>query len=323
MPTTPNYALRYPLPTDPADVPLDLQKLATDVDSALYGVQQGTGLIIASTVAGLGVGAAGKKGWIRPQPTTFNAGGATALPAAVLNVGDTTDFPTAGVITTPNGDVTYTGKTATTFTGCTGGTGTLAANANIVLKTGTPPTGYHAIGLSYDPVIGKWVSDVALRIPFAGSIVPSTGTQIAGLEPAYFSGGVIGDAASPGGMIQLPWRTFDTAGLVPQFKHRGKYVFNAGTLMTWWVAYRSCNRNGFLPNDLSTGIVPVSGTAVAMSGTGTTEATAKHTESAWASIDAGYTVADILDVILAGQVAGIGGATRVSAKGLLEMRWVG
>lgn len=37
MPTTPIYALRYPLPTDPADVPVDLQELATDVEAALGG----------------------------------------------------------------------------------------------------------------------------------------------------------------------------------------------------------------------------------------------------------------------------------------------
>jgi len=35
MPTTPVHALRYPLATDPADVPSDLQKLASDVDVLL------------------------------------------------------------------------------------------------------------------------------------------------------------------------------------------------------------------------------------------------------------------------------------------------
>lgn len=35
MPTTPAHALRYPAATDPADVPSDLQKLASDVDVAL------------------------------------------------------------------------------------------------------------------------------------------------------------------------------------------------------------------------------------------------------------------------------------------------
>jgi hypothetical protein len=38
MPTTPTYALRYPQATDPADVPSDMQKLASDVDGALGAV---------------------------------------------------------------------------------------------------------------------------------------------------------------------------------------------------------------------------------------------------------------------------------------------
>lgn len=35
MPTTPNYALRYPALADAPNVPLDLQELATDVDTAV------------------------------------------------------------------------------------------------------------------------------------------------------------------------------------------------------------------------------------------------------------------------------------------------
>jgi hypothetical protein len=44
MPTTPNYALRYPLSTAAADVVLDLQNLATDVDNAL-GAKDPVGLV--------------------------------------------------------------------------------------------------------------------------------------------------------------------------------------------------------------------------------------------------------------------------------------
>lgn len=36
--STPKYALRYPAATDPADVPLDMQKLASDVEAAITGV---------------------------------------------------------------------------------------------------------------------------------------------------------------------------------------------------------------------------------------------------------------------------------------------
>jgi hypothetical protein len=37
MPTTPHYALRYPLSSDPADGPLGFNNLATDVDNVLFG----------------------------------------------------------------------------------------------------------------------------------------------------------------------------------------------------------------------------------------------------------------------------------------------
>jgi hypothetical protein len=66
------------------------------------------------------------------QSTTIAAGSnGAALPQATINVVSTTNFPTSGTITIYNNanaaqTITYTGKTATTFTGCSGGTGTLA-----------------------------------------------------------------------------------------------------------------------------------------------------------------------------------------------------
>lgn len=69
--------------------------------------------------------------------TTYNTGGATALPATTITVGSTTvGFPAAGSLNTPNGVITYTGTTSTTFTGATGGTGTLAALAPVVWAGG-------------------------------------------------------------------------------------------------------------------------------------------------------------------------------------------
>jgi microcystin-dependent protein len=38
VPTTPNYQLRYPAPSAPANVPVDVQNLATDVDNELKAV---------------------------------------------------------------------------------------------------------------------------------------------------------------------------------------------------------------------------------------------------------------------------------------------
>lgn len=70
------------------------------------------------------------------QATTIAAGSnGQALPQATINVASTTDFPTSGTlnVTTSLGTqtVTYTGKTATSFTGCSGGTGTMSTGAAV------------------------------------------------------------------------------------------------------------------------------------------------------------------------------------------------
>lgn len=70
-------------------------------------------------------------GLLSPANTHITApSDGAVLPQATINVGSTNTFPTSGQIvisTQLDGDqtVTYTGKTATTFTGCSGGTGTL------------------------------------------------------------------------------------------------------------------------------------------------------------------------------------------------------
>lgn len=65
------------------------------------------------------------------------------LPQSTINVKDTSEFPSSGtfVIMGSAGaeTITYTGKTSTTFTGCTGGTGTIVMNTEIGIlddKTG-------------------------------------------------------------------------------------------------------------------------------------------------------------------------------------------
>jgi prepilin-type N-terminal cleavage/methylation domain-containing protein len=71
-------------------------------------------------------------------PSTYNVAD-IALPAATITVGDTSLFPASGSLSTVNGVIAYTGTTAgttttqPTFTGSTGGTGTLLANAALVL----------------------------------------------------------------------------------------------------------------------------------------------------------------------------------------------
>lgn len=53
MPSTPTYALPYPAETDPADVPTDMGKLATAVDTALVAKADGAGKGAANGYASL------------------------------------------------------------------------------------------------------------------------------------------------------------------------------------------------------------------------------------------------------------------------------
>jgi hypothetical protein len=68
------------------------------------------------------------------------ASNGVALPVATINVADTTGFPSAGTfyvqLTTGLQTITYTGKTATSFTGCAGGTGTLFQGRPVGYESG-------------------------------------------------------------------------------------------------------------------------------------------------------------------------------------------
>lgn len=64
-------------------------------------------------------------------PVTTISSGAT-LPQATVTVSDTSHFPSTGSFTVGLQTVTYTGKTSTTFTGCTGGTGAIAVGDRVV-----------------------------------------------------------------------------------------------------------------------------------------------------------------------------------------------
>ena len=73
MPTTTTYGLRYPASTDPADVPSDLQKLASDVDVAL-GVKDPTGLVAGE--ANVWDGAK----WVRSSTVKLGSGSLAGYP---------------------------------------------------------------------------------------------------------------------------------------------------------------------------------------------------------------------------------------------------
>jgi hypothetical protein len=75
-----------------------------------------------------------------PSTTILSASDGAALPQSTINVADTSDFAIAGTFGVVVGDgsfetITYTGKTLTTFTGCTGGSGTMAANGAVTTLT--------------------------------------------------------------------------------------------------------------------------------------------------------------------------------------------
>lgn len=86
-------------------------------------------------------------GFAASNPTNFPVsftGGATtiaagsngvSLPTATINVASTTGFPTSGVIwvytSAGTQQVTYTGVTGTSFTGCTNGTGSMSTGGSI------------------------------------------------------------------------------------------------------------------------------------------------------------------------------------------------
>jgi len=87
MPTSPVYGLRYPAPADPADVPSDLQKLTSDIESLIGNLKSYTPTWTAATtnpVLGNGtlVGQWAQVGkiivfnltWTAGSTTTFGAG---------------------------------------------------------------------------------------------------------------------------------------------------------------------------------------------------------------------------------------------------------
>lgn len=81
--------------------------------------------------------------------------GAT-LPQGTINVASTTGFAASGTIVVNSSAgyqlITYTGVTATTFTGCTGGTGTLATSGAVLQNTFTGCAGGVGTSLYLHPI---------------------------------------------------------------------------------------------------------------------------------------------------------------------------
>lgn len=73
--------------------------------------------------------------------------GGVTLPTGTVTVDDTSTFPSSGNFVTFGQTVAYTGKTGTTFTGCTGGTGAIPSRALVMGTTGFLNTDTQAGGV--------------------------------------------------------------------------------------------------------------------------------------------------------------------------------
>lgn len=180
------------------------------------GVAGGTGTVpIGSTV------------WLFAFNTTVAAGsnGAT-LPQSIINVVSTATFPTSGkfLVDTTIGYnlVTYTGKTATSFTGCTGGTGILATanevrdvtpNAQDFIRIEFTSLGGDLIILSSASAIVSNNKIAFLQIVIDGLIIRGGATSGNGSAPGGST--VIGLKVSnvPAGdhVVLLRWRVNNNA----------------------------------------------------------------------------------------------------------------
>jgi hypothetical protein len=109
--------------------------------ACLTGVTGGTaGNTIAAAAPVLGGEVAAPTGGPATPGCTFTTtvpstttNGAQTLPETTVTVASTTGFPSSGILNVGGQTVTYTGKTATTFTGAAGGTGAIATGAAVSL----------------------------------------------------------------------------------------------------------------------------------------------------------------------------------------------
>jgi hypothetical protein len=124
-----------------------------------------------------------------PYATIAVASNGQTLPQPVINVLSTLGFPPAGTISITIGGVAqvinYTGTTATTFTGCTGGAGMLATGLQVTPAGPQPQNTFlrHNSANNFQPQTG----DLTLTIPFDW-LVQLDRPVVNSMELAYVSG---------------------------------------------------------------------------------------------------------------------------------------
>ncbi len=111
-------------------------------------------------------------------PTTTITSDVT-LPITPINVKSTNNFPPAGSFFLGGQTVTYTGLTATSFTGCSGGTGTFTGGATVVGDFATP---YNTLGISW--------SVSGTSYPGAGILLTGSNSAPTGSLPNSYAFGV-------------------------------------------------------------------------------------------------------------------------------------
>lgn len=272
------------------------------------------GLPVANTVAALntlvGTPQDGQMAKIRLMPATYNVN-SVALPIGTITVGDTSELPTAGgVITGPNGDITFTGVTATTLTGCTGGSGTMPVGAPLVLKTGTPrDNSYETVVVVYDANIGKWVSvSISQGAGFYGQ-------GSANFAASWTEGFTVANAQAY--MPAYKWRAYDAAGLKPQVKFQG-------TITTTVAATAQISPSFIGSNFSGASGIQFGGDDTAASGIATVAANALlPIESLWGNIPGGYSLRDFIIPSCRG-ISNTGGPASIYyGRNMAMLRWVG
>lgn len=127
--------------------------IETDHGSVLVGVKEDIGVRENGYVPfGLVTGATGSTVQVPSNALITSSSNNVTLPTPTINVDDTADYPASGAIDVETTlgwqTVLYTGKTATTFTGCTGGSGVINTGNRIgarVYLTFTSPHTYSTI----------------------------------------------------------------------------------------------------------------------------------------------------------------------------------
>jgi len=144
-------------------------------------------------------------------PVTIIAPGSDNVSAAgaTINVVSTTGFPSSGRfnIGTINTNVTYTGKTATSFTGCSGGSGTMRYNQAVSLLD-TYAAWWCAEGPS---TVKLGINTVSTGTFSRGEIVFQAGTGATGELLGY----VVNSAGNSGWIVIMPQTgTFNSSGQI-------------------------------------------------------------------------------------------------------------